>query len=243
VNHLSGVPLAKRLNSIANSPKETRRSNTSVSRKRGNNHRLAELRLIGFITEIVTNLRNEGFADITAAELLSQLLSYSKNGGRRLLVRMPTGRLQVHRAFDWNNPSKSYPVIEIEQASDETLPVYSSLDFSHLDGLTRDLRDKSDELGLPWKIAVSVCESMKARKAAGTSDGTKQIARELASLNKRVMTIDETARLLRCSRSTVYRWLEGGPLKCADMGRPAGTKGEALVLTSSIRPLFEESSQ
>jgi len=240
VKGLANVPVTKHPNSInASSPAAIRRTNKSISRKRENHYRLAEIHFTGFIAEIVTNLRNDGLADLTPADLLSELLHYSKKGGKRLLVRMPNGRLQVHRAFDWNNPGTSYPVIETEQPDDITLPIYSSSDFSYLDGLARDLREQSDDLGLPWDITVSICESLKAGQNVSISAAVKQSMGDTARWrNKAVVTVNETATILRVSRSTIYRWLDDGKLTSTSTQRES-----SYCFSEPIRKLFWFTSQ
>jgi hypothetical protein len=242
---LARGPVTKHPNSInASSRAAIQRTNKSVPRKGQNHQRLAEILFTGFITEIVMSLRNDRLADLTPAELLAELLRYSKNGGKRLLVRMPSGRLQVHRAFDWNNPGTSYPVIETEQPDDKTLPIYSRPDFSYLDGLARDLRDKADELGLSWKAALAICKRVQAHKMkTATAFEMEALAGEKLKNSDKypTLSIGEVMSILDKSRSSIYRLLEEGKLKRPSLGRKPDRRGKVMILTSSVLELLEES--
>jgi hypothetical protein len=58
------------------------------------------------------------------------------------------------------------------------------------------------------------------------------------------MTVAEVREVLSMkSRSTIYRYLEEGPLERADMGKKSGKRRSCLIRTSSVRSLLKESSE
>jgi len=230
-------------------PGSNRRSQTGTGRVdrtaplhgRGNRSRFAEAFFRGFVTEVLATVRSEGCHGLTDADLLSELLAYFKQGGKRLRVRVSSGRLNVQRAFDCENPTKSYPLIEPPEPDDANLPIFPSSDFSYIDGLAYDFRGKADELGLPWNVAVQICEQLRDHseicetKATATSTADKLHS----SL---VLTVEEAAKYLKVSRATVYRRLEEGKLTRPDLGKAPGKRGKALVLSQSVVNLLKESS-
>jgi hypothetical protein len=146
--------------------------------------------------------------------LLPEFLNYLGHAGQRVQVRMSSSRLQVHRAFDVRHPLVHYPLFEPSEPGDERLPVYSLTDFGWLDGLARDVREATDELGLSWDAALSVLKRCSKKNKRPAEAVAPTVADKIKDPGKyKFLTMPEVMQHFRISRSTAYRWAEEGKLK------------------------------
>jgi hypothetical protein len=183
-------------------------------------------------------------SDLNRDALLSEFLNYLPYAGQRVQVRMSSGRLQVHRAFDIWHPSVRHSPIEPSEPGDERLPVYSMADFRWLDGLARDVREAADELGLSCDVALSVLKRCSKKNKRPAEAVAPTVADKIKDPGKyKFLTMPEVMQHFRISRSTAYRWAEEGKLKRPGLGKQAGRRGKFYVLTESVVNLHEESSE
>lgn len=131
---------------------------------------IAESAFENFIGERLNELSQELSPVMGPEDVAKELICYIGNySGKRVRVRMQSGHIQPHQAFNIEASPSSIPPIQLPQPKDEFLPLYSLEDFGVLDGLSRDFREKADDLGLPWDVALTIIRdrSGKDNAAAG----------------------------------------------------------------------------
>src|SRR5262249_49587053 len=123
----------------------------------------AKALLLRFIEEYVSEIVDDLAS--TRDLVVIEVLKYVRICGKKVRVRMMSGRLQPHKVFDPKSPDiVSY--FAPASPRDGNLPIYAAADYRYLQGFLGDLNEKATELGIPWDSAVDVLRSLN--RASGT---------------------------------------------------------------------------
>lgn len=99
------------------------------------------------------------------------------------------------------------------------------------------------ESGLLMKVAEEELNHAKAVFGKGNTEQPTPGEKAADPERHPTITVKEARMLFHCARSTIYRRLNEGKLKRASLGRKAGRRGQALILTKSAAKLLEEDAE